>query len=177
MKTLFYLSTCMAILINISCSKKDSIDGVGEPKTYNIYFEVLKNDSTSFEEGDVEISEPMEMIDGQLIYPGDELRWQTIKIDTPVSEALNRTIFEPIVFTSWSSEWNFSGQNEWELDTYYLIRYLGNEIDTLRINDNTIVKPRNQIFKFLLNEEIKKEIIITAEGQTPSEPWVLLIQK
>lgn len=167
----------MAILINISCSKKDSSDGVGEPKTYNLYFEVLKSDSSPFEEGSIEISEALEMIDGEFTYPGDEIRWHTMNFDTLVSNALERTIFEPIVFSAWSSEWNFSGQSEWQRDVYYLIRYLGNDIDTLRINDNTVVEPRRQVFNFLVDEEPKKEVIITDEGQNPEEPWILLIQK
>lgn len=178
MKTLLYFTILIGgTLIYFSCSKTDKINDVGDPIRYKVYFEILKRDSSAFEEGNVEISEAMEMIDNELTYPGDEIRWHAMKFDTLVSTALKRTIFEPIVFSGWSSEWNFSGQTEWNQNVYYLIKYLGDDIDTLRINENTTVEPRRQVFNFFLNEKPKKEIIITNEGQSAEEPWILLIRK
>lgn len=177
MKTLLYLtSLILGIFIYTGCSEKDTPD-TGEPIRYNIYFEILKRDSTSFDEGEVELSEPLEVIDGEFAFPGEEIRWHKLKIDTQVSNALEKTIFEPVVFSGWSSEWNYSGTPEWEQNTYYLFKFPEGDIDTLRINDNTVVKPRRQDFMFFLNDEPKKEIIITDEGQSGDEPWILLIQK
>jgi|SRR5690554_3680709 len=178
MKTLSYLTMLISgVLICGSCSKTDTLDQPRDPLRYNVYFELFTTDSSIFDEGNVEISEPMEMLDGAFIYPGDEIRWHFMKVDTLLSGALNRTIFEPIVFSGWSSEWNFSGKSEWEQNTYYLMRYYGDSVDTLQIKENTIVEPYRQEFKFFLNEEPIKEIIITEEGRSIEEPWILMIQK
>ncbi len=178
MKTLIYLFLGIVIMLNFNCSDKETIGNQGEPSRYNIYFEMLKNDNSSFEEGSVEISQVMEMIDGELSYAGDNISWQSMKIDSLASDYLGRTIFEPLNFSSWSNEWHFQGQTDWELNFYYLLRYECSEIDTLRINDNTIVEPRRQQFDFLINEEHNKQIIITDEEEGLEEqPWVLTIQK
>lgn len=142
MKPLFI--TIIALISISGCSKDNFSQGAGDPGEYNLFFEFSKGgDASHFKEGDIEISG---LVKGVNLQTNESLTYEdagfyTLPIDSLASDSVNTRIFGPFIFSAgWETEEEAGGRgNELFFDRYFLLRYQGEDIDTLRVTDSTKV--------------------------------------
>lgn len=147
-------------LFLVGCNNSDDIDNTGgiDPINAHLYFELLKTDNSSFENGEVEISGQYKQEDGQLT-PLSHLHdyWLDLTIVdendfTPLNYPENTVLFGELQYATFDYSSSTSSEDSWLNEIYHLIRYQGEEIDTLLIKD--ILNPGfDRKFEFYLNDE------------------------
>lgn len=161
MKTIF-LIVAMGFSL-LSCEKENKPSN-GDPKIYNLNFELLRSDGTVYEDDNVQISGEQELFNGQLHPIGDgELFW--FDLGKLIIEFQNGDFilfgiscgetcddYLPLPFASGAEGVDVNGSVPFEKDKYWLLRYVNEDVDTLRIHDVQTINPYNRNFTFFVNE-------------------------
>lgn len=161
MRTIIFLFATSFLFTSCDKAEKNGFEQE-YPSQYYLYFDLQKEDGATFENGEVEISNPLIMLDGKLIT--DNIFWTKMGIVQSI-EGPNGSLFgeacdapgcyedySAFIFSYWAEE-IFESQEGWVTDTYYLLKYRGAVLDTLRIKDSTVVETRFRKFDFYLNEQ------------------------
>lgn len=163
------MKSLMLILIiglSLSACDKDNNPSEGYPVIYNLNFELLRSDGSLYENGEVEITNNTylatltDLTDGQYSFLGMG------KIDTEETQGSGKTLFGwpcggpncvsdfgSIEFASSRDGVDVNGPVPFEKDKYWLLRYAGEDVDTLRVHDVQTVNPYNRVFTFFVNEQ------------------------
>ncbi|WP_347373531.1 hypothetical protein [Aequorivita sp. Q41] len=164
MKT-YILLLVMVLSLN-SCNKESNEPSGGYPKIYNLNFELFRVDGSTYEDGEVEITNNtgiatlIELTNGQYPFLG------LGKIVTEETQGSGRTLygspcggpncvsdFGSIEFASGAEGVDVKGSVPFEKDKYWLLRYANEDVDTLRIHDVQTINPYNRTFTFFVNEQ------------------------
>jgi hypothetical protein len=163
MKTLILILT---ISISFIACDKDNNTSEGFPKIYNLNFELLRADGSIYENGEVEITNNTylatltDLTDGQYSFLGMG------KIDTEETQGSGKSLygwpcggpncvsdFGSIEFASSREGIDVNDPVPFEKDKYWLLRYVNEDVDTLRIHDVQTINPYNRTFTFFVNEQ------------------------
>lgn len=155
----------IAIVFSLLSCEKENNPSEDYPAIYNLNFELLRNDGSTPEDGEVKISSfPLSMINGDLI--GDYEWYGMGKIPAEENQPNDKILFGgpcgvsncvtdfiAIPFAS-GAEGRDIGENEsWEKDKYWLLQYANEDVDTLRIHDVRTNNPYSRSFSFFINEQ------------------------
>lgn len=155
----------LAIGILMASCQKDSNATEEYPITYELNFELLRVDGSVYDNGEIQISSiPLSMVDGDLV--GDFEWYGMGKIPTEEDQNNDKILFGgpcgvpncvtdfiPIPFASGAEGSEAEEDQIWETDKYWLLRYVNEDVDTLRIHDVRINNPYTRTFSFFINEE------------------------
>ncbi|MDP2687928.1 MAG: hypothetical protein Q8O62_11940 [Aequorivita sp.] len=150
----------------ISCNKESNEPSDGYPEIYNLNFELFRADGSTYEDGEVEITNNTyiamltDLTDGQYSFLGMG------KIDTGETQGSGKTLyggpcggpncvsdFKAIQFASSAEGVDVNGPVPFEKDKFWLLRYTNEDVDTLRIHDVQTINPYNRAFTFFINEQ------------------------
>ncbi|CAM3335192.1 hypothetical protein [Aequorivita lipolytica] len=162
MKTIFLIIVMGFSLL--SCEKENK-SSEGDPKIYDLNFELLRSDGTVYEDDNLKISNEQELFNGQLHPIGNgELFWFDLGKLTIQSQNGDSILFGiscgencndylPLPFASGAEGVDVNGPVPFEKDKYWLLRYANEDVDTLRVHDVQSINPYNRTFTFYVNEQ------------------------
>lgn len=159
-----WIITIVMGLSLLGCQKDNKPSG-GDPRIYNINFQLLRGDGSSHKNGDVEINGFLLTMENGQLQLGDGFDWYGMgRINTQETQTSGKILYggpclAPNCVTDYVSAPFASGaegdtieQNEiWEKDKYLLLRYANEDIDTLRVHDIRTENPYNRTFTFFIN--------------------------
>lgn len=156
--TTFFILLIFLTLGGCSSDNYDNNTG-GLPEIEFLLYELLKQDGSSFEFGEIEVSGQIKVVDiltGE-VWQAETINWSEMDIDPYYSDAAGKPLFAKLNFAGgWEHPDEAGGHgNVWLEDKFYLLRYQGAETDTIRIRDSTKVGVYNY-YTFYLNE-VKQE--------------------
>ncbi len=161
MKTYILILTIGLTLL--SCKKEDSPEGI--PKIYNLNFELLRGDGTTYEDDELQLTIEQELVNGQLQpVGGGEMVWFNLGKLEEVPQIEGTILFGiscgadcdylPVPFASSAEGVDVNGPVPFEKDKYWLLRYANEDVDTLRVHDVQSINPYNRAFTFFVNEQM-----------------------
>ncbi len=149
----------------LSC-EKDQNPGEEDPRIYNLNFELLRNDGSVYENGDIQIS-GNSFATNLTEIQNDQYSWLGLgKIETEETRRSDKILFGwpcgtpncnsdymSLEFASGAEGRNIGDNESWEQDKYWLLRYTNEDVDTLRIHDSRTNNPYTRTFTFFINEQ------------------------
>ncbi len=133
--TIFILVISLMLYTGCDKNNNDDTGGQGIPFQYSLYFEIIKQDGNSFQEGEIEARWAYLNEEGQITNLGD---WGDFNIDIYASDTSGKTLFGPFglgIGTEPGEE--PEDGTEWVTNNLLLLRYQGiTEVDTLRSRDS-----------------------------------------
>ncbi|RFN59256.1 hypothetical protein [Marixanthomonas ophiurae] len=169
MKALLYLSS-LFLLLCAGCNKDESNDSGGIPADYFLYFDISKVDGSFFENGSVELSDEMKMENGEIVPTGEIIHWVPMgKVEylDDIDKTLTGTQcagqsclgdYIGFIFSMSPENIEYEEEDAYDINRYYLLRYQGDDTDTLRIRERFYTNPPSTDFTFFLNGQ-EKEIL------------------
>ncbi len=167
MKT-YYIISIFSFLFFSGCNKEENKPSSGDLITYNVYLDLQRTDSTSFDEGEVEAKGAYLNQDGELIFQGD---WFQLPVSSDFTDIFGKSLFGPFEIGVSDGDSNQEPGTVRVYNQLLLLRYQGiSETDTLRGRDSS----RYPDFRYF---DIYKNDTLIQRLNDMEAPWKITVQK